>query len=189
MTPKQAQKMLADNGFPVGAIDGAIGPRTMAAIRKFQEAFHNPGEIAVTGVLDGPTMEALGKLPMLSPHFAVAELRSAGNGDCYVRRELLAGLEQLRAVIGRPLPLRSAYRDPAHNAEVGGATNSMHLHGLAADIPGDLRLSVGQVQALGVFAGIGDKAGIVLHVDCRDRAGANNLTPEATGQRPARWHY
>lgn len=43
-------------------------------------------------------------------------------------------LEGVRALVGRPIVISSGYRSPAVNRAVGGATNSAHLTGLAADI-------------------------------------------------------
>lgn len=189
MDVHQAQQILNGNGFPCGDVDGRLGPRTAEALRRFQEAYNNGPWLTPGAGLDAATAAGLVELPHLSPHFTVAELRSRGNGDCYVRRELLTALEQLRARIGRPLPIRDAYRDPAHNRAVGGAQDSMHMFGLAADLFGETGLTVAQVQGYRLFAGIGDKGGVVLHVDCRDHAGANNRTPGVSPAAPARWHY
>ncbi len=43
------------------------------------------------------------------------------------------GLEQVRALLGAPLHIDSGYRCPALNKAVGGAWNSAHLRGCAAD--------------------------------------------------------
>lgn len=43
-------------------------------------------------------------------------------------------LEQVRAAVGRPITVSSGYRSPALNTAVGGARNSAHVLGLAADI-------------------------------------------------------
>jgi len=48
-------------------------------------------------------------------------------------KELANNLQVLRDEIGR-LDLTNAYRCKDHNADVGGATNSQHLKGKAADI-------------------------------------------------------
>ncbi len=47
-------------------------------------------------------------------------------------------LEKVRALFGMPLVISSGYRSVALNAAVGGAKNSAHLTGLAADfiVPG-----------------------------------------------------
>ena len=48
---------------------------------------------------------------------------------------LAKGLEQVRAALrGLPVHVNSGYRCAALNAAVGGAKNSMHVRGLAADI-------------------------------------------------------
>jgi uncharacterized protein YcbK (DUF882 family) len=47
--------------------------------------------------------------------------------------ELAENLQTLRDEVGR-LDLTNAYRCKAHNADVGGSTNSQHLVGKAADV-------------------------------------------------------
>ena len=49
-------------------------------------------------------------------------------------RILAAGLEQVRAVLGKPIHVSSGYRCAELNAAIGGAKDSMHMQGLAADI-------------------------------------------------------
>nr|WP_229265400.1 D-Ala-D-Ala carboxypeptidase family metallohydrolase [Duganella sp. 1224] len=49
-------------------------------------------------------------------------------------RRVAAVLEQVRAAVGRPITVSSGYRCPALNTAVGGARDSAHLQGLAADI-------------------------------------------------------
>jgi uncharacterized protein YcbK (DUF882 family) len=43
-------------------------------------------------------------------------------------------LQIIRDTIQAPLHINSAYRSPSHNKKVGGAHNSQHLYGKAADI-------------------------------------------------------
>lgn len=82
----------------------------------------------------------------LSPHFSLSELvrsdtavrRGIDNMPpaavlLNLRRVLAPGLERVRAVLGVPMQITSGYRSPALNAAVGGAKNSQHLLGLAAD--------------------------------------------------------
>ena len=52
-------------------------------------------------------------------------------GNLYV---LADTLEAIRKVVGKPLIISSGYRCPAVNKAVGGADNSYHMLGLAADI-------------------------------------------------------
>ena len=42
-------------------------------------------------------------------------------------------MENVRAILGHPVLISSGYRSPAVNKAVGGASNSAHTHGLAAD--------------------------------------------------------
>lgn len=105
----------------------------------------------------------------LSPHFSKIEFR------CKCPRkhlepfplelELVQVLERVRARAGRPLPILSGYRCPAHNRSIGGAPKSQHLLGRAAD------LEVGMVSveaAIGAGArGIGTRRGWVVHLDVR----------------------
>ena len=43
-------------------------------------------------------------------------------------------LDPLREQLGKPIYVNSGYRCPRHNLKVGGAVNSQHLKGEAADI-------------------------------------------------------
>jgi hypothetical protein len=174
-------------GFPCGKADGVLGPATKAAVVKFQYACNLGPHLTVDGVPGERTQAALANLPHLSENFVVDELRSHGDGTCYVRRELLVGLEKLRDALNMPIHIISAYRDPAHNARVGGAELSMHKFGLAADIPGICGYR--KVAGLQIFSGIGHRNGAISHVDMRHNAGSNNKTPQASPIIPVIWAY
>lgn len=47
---------------------------------------------------------------------------------------LCRALEKIRALTGTPMHITSGYRTKSWNDTVGGAGNSQHLHGRAADI-------------------------------------------------------
>jgi zinc D-Ala-D-Ala carboxypeptidase len=49
-------------------------------------------------------------------------------------KRLVVFLDLLRSYLGRPVIITSGYRTEAHNKAVGGAANSAHLRGKAADI-------------------------------------------------------
>lgn len=49
-------------------------------------------------------------------------------------KRIAAMLELVRALTGSPISVSSGYRCPALNKAIGGASNSMHVLGLAADI-------------------------------------------------------
>lgn len=81
----------------------------------------------------------------LTDHFTLAELMRSSVAerkgiDNSVPDRLLphlfilaVGLEQVRALLGFPLHIDSGYRCPALNAAVGGAKQSAHMDGFAAD--------------------------------------------------------
>jgi hypothetical protein len=116
-----------------------------------------------------------------------------------VHRDLLVALERLRAAVGRPLGLVSAWRNPAHNRRVGGARSPAHLWcaselraiqsrlmpgahlfaGRAADFNrGYIR--VADCRDLRLFSGIGHREGWVTHVDVRTTGSPDN---------PSVWEY
>jgi hypothetical protein len=188
-------------GFPC-PVDGENGPATRTAVARFQLAF-GWRRIAVDGQYGPQTLAALDQVRStgrLYPSFTVQECRSKGDGTAWVHRDLLAALEQMRARVGRPLPLVSAWRDPAHNRRVGGARTSQHTFGAAPELHAiQSRLSPGAHLHAGraadfnrgyirlqdcvnlrLFTGIGHRDGWVTHVDIR----ANGSV-----QRPTVWVY
>lgn len=140
------------------AVDGDAGPETAGAVQK---------------VID--------EGGRLSPHFEIDEFRSRGNGRVKCHRELLRSLERAREEVG-PITIVSGYRDPDYNAFVGGAKNSQHLYGTAADVRFDL-----SVANRAGYSGLGTCGDLCLHGDVR-HAGPNNPsggTPDA----PTYWSY
>lgn len=85
---------------------------------------------------------------MASEHFSVAELACHHCGLQGVKKAMIDFLEDVRNEIGEPLYVTSGYRCPTHNAEVGGASNSYHAKGLAADCYCE-GLSVDKLAAVG----------------------------------------
>lgn len=66
-------------------------------------------------------------------------LDNTPNPDVEANLLILAqGLERIRELLGKPLIISSGYRSPKVNAGIGGAPNSYHTKGLAADftVPG-----------------------------------------------------
>ena len=73
----------------------------------------------------------------LSEHFKASEFTCHHCGtlpDGGMATELIDLLEDLRTHFGKPVTINSGYRCPIHNANVGGAKNSQHLLGTAADV-------------------------------------------------------
>ena len=67
-------------------------------------------------------------------NFSPAEIACRGTGQIKLHPEALDRLEALRNRLGKPLIIRSAYRSPEHNRNVGGAARSKHMDGTAFDI-------------------------------------------------------
>lgn len=109
----------------------------------------------------------------LSEHFVEEEFRCRdGCGWSGVAPLLVERLERLRALIKKPIPIRSGRRCPVHNTRVDGASRSRHVYGDAADIPKELGVTVRQAREVG-FTGIGkNRDGQVIHVDVRPKRGA-----------------
>lgn len=67
-------------------------------------------------------------------YFTPREIASKGDGSILIDEDALDRLEYARKLVGLPFVILSAYRDPLHNAKVGGAPLSMHKQGKAFDI-------------------------------------------------------
>lgn len=67
-------------------------------------------------------------------YFAPQEIASRGDGSIVVVEEALDALMAVREALGIPMRINSAYRDPIHNARVGGAPLSRHKIGDAFDV-------------------------------------------------------
>ncbi len=85
-----------------------------------------------------------------------------------LHRDLLDRLQALRDALGRPVIINSGYRNPAHNAAVGGSPTSYHLRGMGADIrvPGISPQALADAARQVGFRGIIAYATFV-HVDVR----------------------
>jgi uncharacterized protein YcbK (DUF882 family) len=97
---------------------------------------------------------------------------NCGCDKAEVSPRLVSSLQQLRDIVARPVRIISGYRCAKHNAAVGGASNSQHLLGCAADIaiPGwtpaqiyEAALKVPGFKMGGIGVGHG-----VFHVDVRE---------------------
>lgn len=90
-------------------------------------------------------------------------------------------LDPIREAWGKPIGVNSGYRCRRLNEAVGGATNSQHLKGEAADITtgtkeGNRRLFE-LIQALGVdFDQLIDESGYKwLHISCKEQGNRHQV--------------
>ena len=106
----------------------------------------------------------------LSEHFQAREFACSCCGMVLVHPELVRKLEGLRSAVGAPVNVTSGYRCSSCNKAVGGAENSYHLFGMAADIwvEGISPQQLAEIAANIGFDGIGvyPEQGFV-HVDVR----------------------
>lgn len=71
----------------------------------------------------------------LTQHFKAEEFRCKdGTKEFLWAIELLKVLETIRNHFNEPVIINSGYRTPTWNTRVGGAKNSYHVKGMAADI-------------------------------------------------------
>ena len=111
----------------------------------------------------------------LSKNFSRKEFACQGRHCCGysapVHPDLIAGLQQLRDIAG-PLKINSGFRCRRHNADIGGADESYHCLGMAADIAIPRGMTADGlaklVESVEIFrnGGIGIYSSW-LHVDCR----------------------
>jgi uncharacterized protein YcbK (DUF882 family) len=90
----------------------------------------------------------------LSPHFAWAEFECHDGTDVPVEVEpavfrlATSLLEPIRLHAGCPLTVISGYRTPEYNKRIGGAKQSRHVTGEAADIRGTRNTSADELHRL-----------------------------------------
>ncbi|MBA0050946.1 peptidase M15 [Streptomyces sp. AJS327] len=135
-------------GYPASgediAIDGEFGPATKAAVKRFQEAYGLSG----SGVADQATFDKIYELQDddCSPvNFDWSELNNC-NSDWSGGKVSAATakanalvtmwkLQAMRHAMGdKPIVVNGGFRSVSCNDNVGGAPNSRHLYGHAADL-------------------------------------------------------
>ena len=137
-------------GYPgygaVLALDGSFGPATKAAVTRFQQAY-GLGADGVAGPSTFSKIYSIQSSDNTPIHFTYAELNrcnstwaggrvSADTAKANALRTMWK-LEALRHALGdRPINISSGFRSTSCNSAVGGATNSRHLYGDAADLVG-----------------------------------------------------
>lgn len=127
-------------------LDGRYGPKTAAAVRRFQSAYG----LKADGIAGPQTFAKLYQIQddnCTPRHFSFSEMDDGcGRGGwtggplttAQTRQNALRTmwkLEALRKSLGdKPLIVTSGFRSSTCNKQVGGASNSQHLYGNAADL-------------------------------------------------------
>lgn len=130
------------------SIDGDFGAGTAAAVRRFQSAYGLDDD-AIVGPATQAQLNALEQSDGSTAHFNWSEFTDQVSGTFAggklsaaavkenVRRTMYK-LEALRKKLGnKAVTVNSGFRSITHNAEIGGASDSMHLYGAAADLDVD----------------------------------------------------
>lgn len=94
-----------------------------------------------------------------------------GGGEVLIDPPSLDKLQALRTQIGAPIIITSAYRTPAHNRHVGGASASQHLEGKAFDcVMANHNPGAFETAAIATgFSGIGHYPNSnFMHIDTRE---------------------
>jgi zinc D-Ala-D-Ala carboxypeptidase len=141
------------------AIDGVFGAHTAAAVQGFQAAYG----LSADGVAGPQTYAKIYELQdddCTPIHFTYSEMDDGCGGSGFdggavseatARFNALRTmwqLEALRHALGdQPLYISSAFRSIPCNSSVGGASNSQHLYGTAADLTGAHSLCTMAAQA------------------------------------------
>lgn len=111
-------------------------PELIIDIEGFAEAGADEGEISL---MSASTVQTYSKASQgntyLSNNFQVKEFACKDGSDTvYIDSELVVILQNIRDHFGKSVTINSGYRTPSWNAKQGGAANSYHVKGMAADI-------------------------------------------------------
>lgn len=117
-----------------------------------------------------------GSYTKLSENFNVSEFACHGSGCCSKVKndeQLVKYLQKIRNHFKAPVTITSSYRCPTHNKRIGGAANSYHTYGMAADIivkgvaPAEVAKYAESIGIKGIGLYETDKDGHFVHIDTR----------------------
>ncbi len=112
----------------------------------------------------------------ISKHFEAREFQCKdGSEHLLICKELITILETIRTHFNAPVKINSGYRTPWWNTQVGGAKNSFHCKGMAADIvvKGHTSKEVAKYIS-NLMDNLESKGGVIrytnfVHVDVREK--------------------
>lgn len=139
---KELQEVLTLREYSLGKIDGDFGNKTKLAVIAFQK----DAGLVQDGVCGPKTRKALeqievfsfktDKTKQISNNFKVKEFKcNDGSDKIVIDTEFVeTKLQDIRNHFKAAVTINSAYRTPAYNKKVGGASSSYHVKGRAFDI-------------------------------------------------------
>ena len=152
MDVRQLQNLLQYLGYYEGRVDGISGPLTEQAVAEFRKDNGNPNlgdeleEVLTTAVFQGwfkgvtsedssvPDDDFWSTVKYFGRHEFACKCGKCGGYPVEPKEAFVRKLDAFRERVGEPVHINSGIRCPEHNASAGGAAQSRHLYGDAADI-------------------------------------------------------
>lgn len=154
MTIQQQQNLLQYLGYYEGRVDGISGPLTEQAVEEFRKDNGNPKlgdeleEVLIGAVFHGRFKFGAGEdmdvptndedfwstVKYFGRHEFACKCGKCGGYPVEPAEDLVRVLDAIREETGLPVYINSGIRCREHNAAVGGASQSRHTDGDAADI-------------------------------------------------------
>ena len=151
MEVRQLQNLLQYLGYYEGRVDGISGPLTEQAVAEFRKDNGMPNlgdelyEVLIGAVFHGrfkgaaapneaPAEDFWSTVKYFGRHEFACKCGKCGGYPVEPKEAFLRKLDAFRERVGEPVYINSGIRCPAHNAAAGGADDSRHLYGDAADI-------------------------------------------------------
>ena len=139
--------------LPVHGVDGLFGPETAAAVKKYK----TDNNILSESIYDGG---------------GNVKIASKVNAD--IDTTLQSKIDAIASEYGKSFKITSGYRDPEHNAAVGGAGKSQHMNHNAVDIvlndaTKEDTLRFVEIASKNGIGGIGVYSPGVVHIDIGPR--------------------
>ena len=141
--------------LPRFGIDGLFGPETAEAVRKYKEDNNIVSEST-------------------SPYDGGGNVKILKGVDTDLDTELQSKIDAIASEYGKSFTIRSGYRDPKHNKDIGGASKSQHLNHKAVDITLDDKsiestLKFVEISSKNGISGIGIYSPGSVHIDIGPR--------------------
>ena len=151
MTLTQQQNLLQYLGYYEGRVDGISGHLTEAAVAEFRADNGNPAlgdeleEVLIGAVFhshfkgtvsETESVDFWSEIKYFGRHEFACKCGKCGGFPVEPEEVFIRKLDAFRERVGEPVYVNSGIRCPEHNADptVGGASDSRHLYGDAADI-------------------------------------------------------